>query len=150
MFILLLRLGREESHILCSSSGSKSLSGFLSGVWRLGSFLHHPLHFPLTHLYWPQALSICQSSHAPLNGFLSKLTSVGSIKPTCLHTLWLIFTNLGNEQWAEASGESCCLLRTNQLPAVACQAFCLDSTRCFLASSLEVPPLIPTWGFALE
>lgn len=62
--------------------------------------------FPLKHLYRLPTLPSVWTSCFPLKWFLSKLTSADLVSSTCLHTLWLIFTNLCNEQWAEASRDT--------------------------------------------
>lgn len=69
--------------------------------WKAWFFSHFTFS-SLKYLYQLPTLQSVGSSYFPLQWFLSKLTSADFISPTCLHMLWLIFTNLCTEEWAEA------------------------------------------------
>lgn len=98
---------KEQIQNICCLSSAYSLSVLLFRAGKLRIFSpHFTFPFPLKHLYQLPTLPSVGSSYFPLKWFLSKLTSADSVSPTCLHTLWLIFTNLCNEQRAEANRDT--------------------------------------------
>ena len=110
----------------------------------LGSVVLCPPHLFLflKPPYQLPTLPSVRRSCFPFQWFLSKPTSADFVIPIRLHTLWLIFTNVCTEQWAEASRDTaaCKGLISYQLWH---KDVCVESSTCLHASTPPAQKLLP-------